>query len=172
MSRSGLASRRLRRRALRLAGGALLAAVLLVAALVLPGRGAGGPEQLSKPEYEREVRSAYAEVQAAFSAARPGAHDLVDRLADAEMSLRLASASLASVRSPGDVTQEHRRLVAGLELYATDVMRLRAAVARGDEQAIAAFNARIPTSEPVELMAEAAEGMKFKGYDLGQLSED
>src|ERR671914_752534 len=134
MSRSGLASRRLRRRALRLAGGALLAAVLLVAALVLPGRGAGGPEQLSKPEYEREVRSAYAEVQATFSAARPGAHDLVDRLADAEM-------------------------------------RLRAAVARGDEQAIAAFNARIPTSEPVELMAEAAEGMKFKGYDLGQLSE-
>src|ERR671914_2721539 len=105
MSRSGLASRRLRRRALRLGGGALLAVLLLVAALVLPGRGAGGPEQLSKPEYEREVRSAYAQVQAAFSAARPGSDDLVDRLADAEMSLRLAPASLGGVPPPRDVGQ-------------------------------------------------------------------
>jgi hypothetical protein len=146
--------------------------LLLAAALALPGRGGGGPAQLSKSEYEREVRSAYADVQSAFSAARPGAGDLAPRLADAATTLRVAAASLASIRPPGDVAQEHARLVAGLDAYAIDVNRLRAAVAKGDEQALVAFNARIPTSEPIELMAEAAEAMKFKGYDLGRIAED
>jgi hypothetical protein len=171
MSRSSLGSRRLTR-ALRLTAGALLASLLLVAALALPGRGAGGPEQLSKPAYEREVRSAYADVQTAFSSARPGAGDLGPRLAEAATTLSLAAASLGSIRPPGEVAQEHARLVAGLNAYATDVAALRAAVAAGDERAPAAFNARIPTSEPIELMAEAAEAMTFKGYDLGRIAED
>jgi hypothetical protein len=171
MSRSSLASRRLRK-ALRVAGGALLAAALLAAALALPGRGAGGADRLSKHEYELAVRAAYADVHAAFSAARPGEGDLAPRLADAATSLRVAAASLARIRPPTDVAGEHARLVAGLHAYATDVTEVRAAVAAGEEQALASFNARIPTSEPIELMAEAAEAMTFKGYDLGRLSEE
>ena len=155
-SRFGLGSRR-RRSALLLAGGALLA---LVAALVLPGRGEGdGPERLTKPQYERAVRVAYADVQAAFAATRVSPDELPERLEAAEASLRRAAAALGRVRPPAEVAADHARLVAGLAAYAAELDRLDGRVPTG-------------TSEAVEEIAEAAERMKFKRYDLGRIAQD
>ena len=47
-----------------------------------------------------------------------------------------------------------------------------AAAARGDSAAIAAFTARIGENEAVHQIAEAAEEMKLKGYDLGRIASD
>jgi hypothetical protein len=155
-SRFGLGSRR-RRSALLLAGGAFL---VLAAVLVLPGRGGGeSAEPLTKPAYERAVRAAYADVQAAFAATRvQSPSELPARLAEAEASLRRAAGALGSIESPPEVAREHGELVEGLAEYAEDLERFGAAASLG--------------SEAVEQIAEAAEEMKFKGYDLGRIAAD
>jgi hypothetical protein len=148
-------------------GGALLVAA---GALALPGRGGGEREdRFTKGEYERAVRVAYADVQAAFAATRVGPAELPGRLADAEASLRRAATDLGTIQPPAGVAREHRDLVAGLSAYAAELARLRRA---RDANAVAAFNRAISTSESIELIAEAAERMKFKGYDLGRLAQD
>lgn len=155
MFRFAAVSRR-RRSALLLAGGALL---VLAAAFAFPGRGGGEPQRLTKPEYERAVKAAYADVQAAFAATRVPAGQLPARLAAAEASLRRAAAALRQVQPPDEVASDHARLVAGLAEYAEEIERL---------------DGRAPTgsSESVEEIAEAAERMKFKGYDLGRIAQD
>ena len=55
--------------------------------------------------------------------------------------------------------------------YADDLDQLRAAATKGDMHAIEAFNERIAKNEAVKQIAEAAEEMKFKGYDLGQIAK-
>ena len=137
-------------------GGALLVGV---AALALPGRGGGeAADRLSKPEYERAVRTAYADVQAAFAATHVESAELPARVAAAVRSLRRAADTLGDVQPPARVAREHASLVAGLASYAAELERSR--------------NAVVGTSESVEEIAEAAEQMKFKGYDLGRIAKD
>jgi hypothetical protein len=46
------------------------------------------------------------------------------------------------------------------------------AAERGDAAAVERFNKEIANNEAVGRMAEAAEEMKFKGYDLGRIAEE
>jgi hypothetical protein len=59
-----------------------------------------------------------------------------------------------------------------MRAYADDLDRLRNAAERGDQRTIDDINARISQSESVEQIAAAAEAMKFKGYDLGDIAEE
>lgn len=145
---------------------------LLLVAFVLAGC-AGGDARLTKSEYAEEVRSIYAGVQEAF--ARTNVTDpseLAERVADAQEELRSAADELEDTQAPDDVEAEHAQVVQGLRAYADDLDRLRNAAERGDERTIEDFNARIAQNESVGLIAEAAESMKFKGYDLGQIAEE
>jgi phosphoglycolate phosphatase-like HAD superfamily hydrolase len=145
-----------------------------VAALVgVLTTGCGG-DRLSKREYEQKVRSEYADVQQAFLAtgASLGTPDLAEKIADAQEQLREAAEALEGIEPPENVEEENEEIVEGLREYAEDLDGVREAAERSDQQAIDAFNEQISENEAVEQIAEAAEEMKFKGYDLGPIAEE
>jgi hypothetical protein len=132
-----------------------------------------GDDRLSKREYEQKVRSEYAHVQEAFRATggAEGA-DLAARIEDAQEQLRDAADELDDEEPPQEVEAENAQLVDGMRRYADSLDRLRNAAAGGDQEVLDAATAQIGQNEAVEQMAEAAERMKFKGYDLGPIAEE
>lgn len=140
--------------------------------LLLAGCG-GGDGRLSKGEYEEKVRSAYGEVQQAFRETNvESTEELAGRVEAAQEQLREAASTLESLEPPEDVVAENTQIAAGMRAYAEDLDRLRNAAERGDQRTIDDINARISQSESVEQIAAAAEAMKFKGYDLGDIAEE
>jgi soluble cytochrome b562 len=143
--------------------------VLVVLSLV-----ACGGDRLSKREYEEKVRSEYAEVQEAFRAtgAAYGRPDLAEKIEAAQAELREAADALEETKPPEEVEAENQQIVSGMRRYAESLDRLRNAAERGDLAVIEDATARIAENEAVEQIAEAAERMKFKGYDLGPIAEE
>jgi prephenate dehydrogenase len=132
-----------------------------------------GEERFSKPEYERLVRSSYADVQRAFRATNvPSLELLGRRVAAAQAALRRSADRLEDAEPPTEVEEENEELVEGLRDYAEQLDELRAAVARGDRAAIRRFNSSLANNEAIERIAEAAEEMKREGYDLGPIAEE
>jgi chromosome segregation ATPase len=132
--------------------------------------GCGG-DRLSKGEYEQKVRTEYASVQQAFRATG-SAGDLASKIERAQDQLREAAEALEKIEPPEQVEEENEEIVEGLREYADDLDELRDAAEKGDQAAIDAFNDRIAKNEAVERIAEAAEEMKFKGYDLGPIADE
>jgi hypothetical protein len=143
---------------------------IALAALLLAG--CGGDDRLTKEEYAAKVRSVYGDVQDAFRSTNVPASELAPRIGAAQDQLRDSADELDDVEPPDDVETEHTQLVDGMRRYADDLDRLRNAAESGDQRTIDDFNSRIAQNEAVEQMAEAAERMKFKGYDLGQIAEE
>jgi hypothetical protein len=155
----------------RLLAGAVVALVALAAILLVPRGGDGGT--LSKPEYEKKVRDAYAGVQDAFRKTNVRSTTLLaSRVAEAQRELRRAADELDDAKPPGAVAAKNDRLVEGMRAYADDLEELRGAAERGDSAGVARFNQSIPQNTAVREIAEAAEEMKFEGYDLGPISEE
>jgi hypothetical protein len=148
------------------------ARLLLILSAALALAGCGGEDRLSKQEYAQKVRAVYADVQQAFQATNVPQGELADRVEAAQEQLREGADELEGVEPPEEVERANEELVEGMRRYADDLDRLRNAAESGDQHTIDDFNARIAQNEAVEQMAEAAEEMKFKGYDLGQIAEE
>lgn len=153
---------------------ALAAAFLLgVTALVAAPR-VLAPDPLAKPAYEERVRAAYVPIQQAFAATDVRNPALLPgRLDAAVVELRTSAATLGLTQPPAEVAHLHASLVRGmgtladeLERVATDSRRL------GTRTAVTAYNEAIATDPAVVAIAEAAETMKFMGYDLGRIAEE
>jgi hypothetical protein len=149
-------------------------AFLTISALAtLSLTGCGGDGRLSKSDYEHRVRSVYANVQEAFRKTNVTSTELLaDRVGEAQGELRSAADELEEIQPPEKVEEETEELVEGMREYADDLDELREAAERGDQAAVQKFNSGIPRNEAVGRMAEAAEEMKFKGYDLGPIAEE
>ena len=155
----------------RVLAGAVVAVVALAAILLVPRGGDGGT--LSKPEYEKKVRAVYADVQDAFRKTNVTSTALlVARVAEAQRELRHAADELDDAKPPGAVEAQNDRLVEGMRAYADDLEELRGAAERGDSAGVTRFNQAIPENTAVQQIAEAAEEMKYEGYDLGPISEE
>jgi TolA-binding protein len=148
--------------------------LLLVPLLGVLSLAACGEDRLSKSEYEQKLQSEYAEVQQAFqaTAASFGQTDLVDTIGDAQEQLRDTAKSLEHIEPPKEVEEENEEIVEGLREYADDLDDLREAVDRNDLKTITAFTDRIADNEAIHQIAEAAEEMKHKGYDVGAIGEE
>jgi soluble cytochrome b562 len=130
-------------------------------------------ERLSKSAYEQTVRSEYASVQEAFAATRgTSGSKLAARLRGAQEALRSTAEALEGKEPPEQVEEENEELVEGMREYAEQLDELIEAAANGRESVIDRFNEELADNEAVEQMAEAAEEMKFKGYDLGRIAEE
>lgn len=138
---------------------------------MVPGCG-GGEDALTKSEYERVVRSVYAEVQTAFRATRVPADQLGPRVEAAQDELRDAADTLDTIEPPAEVATENDRLVAGMRAYASQLDAVRDAAEDGDTAEVEQLSSALGRSEAVEEMAEAAEAMKFRGYDLGPIAQE
>jgi hypothetical protein len=137
--------------------------------------GCGDQDRLSKREYEQKVRSEYAEVQDAFratGAAFGNPDELAEKIEDAQVQLREMADELDEAAPPAEVEAENEEIVESMRHYADSLDRLRNAAKRGDFDVIEDATARIADNEAVEQIAEAAEEMKFKGYDLGDIAEE
>jgi hypothetical protein len=145
---------------------------LVVAALATGA--CGGDDGLSKTEYAELVRAEYAEVQEAFRAtgASFGRTDLPEKIEAAQDELRESADTLDDADPPADAEAENEQIAEGMRRYADSLDRLRNAAERGDLRAIEDASSRITTNQGVVLIAEAAERLKFKGYDLGQIAEE
>jgi hypothetical protein len=147
-------------------------ALTIAAAFVLASCG-GGNERLSKPEYEEKVRTVYADIQEAFRQTNvPDQEELADRVEDAQEELRRAAGALEDVDPPDEVEAENAQIADAMRTYADDLDGLREAAERGDSTAIVNFNSRVASNDAIVAMMEAAERMKFKGYDVGDIAEE
>jgi hypothetical protein len=149
-----------------------IALISAVTALVAASCAGGGDDRLSKPEYEATVRSAYAEVQEAFRRTDVAVGELPDRIEDAQAQLRDAAGVLEDVEPPEEVEAANDQVASAMRQYADDLDVLRAAAERGDEAAIESFNSRIAHNAAIQLLMEAAESMRAKGYDVGPIAEE
>jgi hypothetical protein len=148
--------------------GALFALVAIFAAGCV-----GGDARLSKAEYEEKVQEVYAGVQAAFAATNvPSLDEMAERVADAQDELREAAGELEGITPPEEAEAANAQIAEGLRLYADELDRLRLAAERGDQHTIDDFNAHVADRQSVRQIMEAAEAMKFKGYDLGPIAEE
>ena len=148
-------------------------AVLLALVLVLAGCSGGGREQFSKAEYEETVRTAYADVQEAFRQTNvDDVSELAPRIEDAQDQLRDAAGELEDVDPPDEVEAENAQIAEAMRAYADDLDGLLEAAERGDTIAVAEFSSRVATNDAVVAMMEAAERLKFKGYDVGDIAEE
>jgi hypothetical protein len=148
--------------------------VLLGIATAVLAAGCGEEVRLSKHEYEQKLRSEYAGVQQAFLATGSsfGRPELADKIAAAQERLRDVAEALEDVEPPKEIEEENEEIVEGLREYAEDLDELKDAAERNDLQAIEDFTARIPQNEAIERIAEAAEEMKHKGYEVGPIGEE
>jgi hypothetical protein len=141
---------------------------------VLLASGCGGEQRLTKAQYEKHVRAVYGEVRAAFRATRDvkGAA-LAERISTASTKLRIASQQLeARFEPPKQVEEHNEELAEGMLALSVELDGLVQALDRGDRRALQRYNARIPRNTEIERMAEAAEEMKFMGYNLGVLAQE
>lgn len=151
---------------------ATLVALAALTALSVAACAGGSNAKLSKAEYEEKVRSVYAEVQEAFARTNVPLAELAGRVEDAQAELREAASELEDVTPPEEAEAANTQIAAGLRIYADELERLRNAAERGDQRTIDDFNNRIAQLESVLQIMEAAESLKFKGYDLGQIAEE
>jgi hypothetical protein len=145
----------------------------VTAALVTVAASSSGGEarRLSKPEYEQTVQTLYAGVRSAFQATRGvSGEELARKVARAQALLRKVADALEAIRAPLDVDADNRALAAAMRGYARALEQARRAAAADDRAGLSRFE-NAATLEPVRDMAEAAERMKHKGYDLGPLTK-
>jgi hypothetical protein len=148
-----------------------LASVLVACAALAVG--GCGEERLSKKAYEHTVRTEYAGVQGAFESTRDTSGSvLAKRIEAAQSALLEAADSLEQIEPPEQVEHENEELVEGMREYAEQLDELIDAAADGRQSVIDRYNDGLVDNEAAEQMAEAAEEMKFKGYDLGRIAEE
>ena len=134
----------------------------------------GGEKRLTKAQYERQVRAVYSEVREAFQATRgvSGAA-LVRKIDAASTELRIAAQQLETrFEPPAEVEEHNEELAEGMLAYSARAPPLAAAVERGDRTALQRFNEQIPRHTEIARMAEAAEEMKYMGYNLGVIGQE
>jgi hypothetical protein len=134
--------------------------------------GCGGTARLSKTQYEQKVRSVYEDVRRAFRETKVGEARLPGRIEAAQQALRRAAGALDDTKPPEKVVEANHELAEAMRGYAEELDKLRRAAEAHDARAVAKFNARLPQDEAVERIAEAAEEIRQKGYDLGPIATD
>jgi hypothetical protein len=148
--------------------------IVLAAAGFIAGRG-GGAQPLTQRAYERQMLSIYGNVRTAFAGTTTNIASmraLSQRVQRAQAELRDAANQMNALHSPSDVAMQTHAIAVGLDSYAGDLDQLRQAADAGDAAKVHAFETAIPANESIEQMAEAAEQIHGKGYNLGVLSGD
>jgi hypothetical protein len=129
-------------------------------------------DRLSKQAYEQKVQTVYADVQKAFlDTRRTSGDELAGRIVLAQEALRHAADQLAAVKPPQEVEVHNADLVEGMREYADALDVAVQAASRNDKAALGRFR-NVSRNPGVREMAEAAEEMKHKGYDLGPIAQE
>ncbi|MCW2962261.1 MAG: hypothetical protein JWM25_1088 [Thermoleophilia bacterium] len=146
------------------------ALLVVPAALLLAA--CGGGDELTKSEYEKEVRSVMVEVRDSdvFSGGQPKSSDL-QKGSDV---IETAASDLAEIEPPADVKELHGDLVAGIREFGDQLGRMAPILARveKDPKAGAAAGAELQAvakdfSGTTEDLEKTINALEDKGYDTG-----
>jgi chromosome segregation ATPase len=154
---------------------AALQASLFAALMLAVACGGENQQRVSKAEYEQKVRAIYGDVRAAFQAVGVSAESLPEvaqQIESAQAELRDAAEELERLEPPGAVEEPNEELSEGMRAYADELDRLRKAAEQGDAELVTKLRAATADSESIHRMAEAAEEMIQRGYDLGPLQPE
>lgn len=148
----------------------IFAPLALAAALLLSACGGNG--ELTKDEYEKEVRSVMVEVRDSdvFSGGQPKASDL-EKGADV---IKTAAGDLAEIEPPADVKALHEDLVTGIREFGDQLGRMAPILAKveKDPKAGATAGAELQAvakdfSGTTEDLEKTINALEDKGYDTG-----
>jgi hypothetical protein len=144
--------------------------VLLLAVPVLAACG-GGPERMSKPDYQREVHQVGATLGASIRGlggldSSPSLKDAADEIAELQDALRKAADGLDGLTPPAEIEGAHEELIDGIHGFADQLDELRVATAAGDVARIRRFETGFAKSEAVEQIRSASDELEKKGYKL------
>lgn len=144
--------------------------LLALAVLAVVAGGCGGSD-LSKKEYEQELKGAGVELANASTALSEAttAPEYVAGVEQVQAGLRKAADDLDDLSPPEDVDAANDRLVNALRGLADEFDKVKQAAAAGPKAARAA-GARLARSQPSEDARTAVLEIQRRGYDVGRLS--
>ena len=144
-------------------------ALLTAAALLVAG--CGGGDELSKEEYQTQVRDAIEPVVetsqnlASDATEAQSVDDLADPLAEAETTYADTASTLDDIEPPEDVADLHERLITAHEEIATAAGEAGTAAEEGDEEGVRPFQ-EAGTAYQTELQ-ELQGQFQEQDYDFG-----
>ena len=157
--------------------GRLVAATVAIAgtAVLLAGcGGGGGGDRLSKSQYEQKLRDEGKALQSSFGAisANPSSlKQLAASVSKAQTAAKNAASDLDNLKPPKDAAADNQKLVKALNVIATEMGKLKAAAAKGDQVAAAKVSQDINASQALKEAQDATNDLKKKGYSIGALGQ-
>jgi hypothetical protein len=138
--------------------------------------GDGGGDQLTKEEYQQEVKkvgdtlsSSAGGLSSAFGQSDPESLDQVaDEIEKLQQAMEDAADDLDNLTPPDDAQSAHDKLVEGIRGFADEIGGVADAARDGDLAALRDFGEGFEDSESVKQIQEATEELQSKGYTLEQ----
>jgi hypothetical protein len=150
---------------------------LIVVALVLAlgaaacGGGGGGGDRLSKSEYEDQMSAIGADLQEASSgvdiSSTTDLDKVADTVADFKDDLENAADKVDDLNPPEDAEEETAKIAAALHAFADEFGKMEQAARERNTEALQQAQQAVIT-EGAEAQ-QAANDLKEKGYDIGEL---
>jgi hypothetical protein len=129
----------------------------------------GGDKQLSKQEYEREIRAiteeALVEANPAALAAEAHSGDRTAAIRVAHSAVEEQVRKLDELRPPQDIADAHAALVAGLRQYSTELETLIGQVDQG-QLTLERFQQRLQQLASVRRVQAAKDRIRSRGYSI------
>ena len=156
---------------MRKAGVMVLALVLAFAVAACGGGGGSGGDRLSKDEYEQQMASIGSELSEASSSvditSTTDLDKVADTVADFKDNLEEAADKVDDLNPPADAEVETQKIADALHAFADEFGKMEKAARDRDKPALQEAQQRVIT-EGTEAQ-QAAQSLKEKGYDIGEL---
>lgn len=155
---------------MRQAGVIVVALVLAVGAAACGGGGGGG-DRLSKDEYEQQMSAIGADLQEASSgvdiSSTTDLDKVADTVADFKTELDSAAAKVDDLNPPEDAEAETEKIADALHAFADEFGKMEQAARGRDTEALQQAQQAVITEGAAA--QQAANDLKAKGYDIGEL---
>ena len=156
---------------MRQAGVIVVALMLALGAAACGGGGGSGGDRLSKDEYEQQMSAIGTDLQEASSGVDISETTDLDKVADTvaefKSDLETAADKVDDLNPPEDADEETQKIADALHAFADEFGKMEQAARDRDKPALQKAQQAVIT-EGNEAQ-EAAEDLKAKGYDIGEL---
>jgi hypothetical protein len=154
---------------MRQAGVSVLALVFVLGAAACGGGGSG--DQLSKGEYEQQMQAIGSDLQDASAGVDVSASTDLDKVADTvgdfKDDLETAASKIDDLNPPDDAAADTDKIANALHAFADEFGKMEKAARAKDKAALQEAQQAVIT-EGTEAQ-RAAQDLKAKGYDIGEL---
>jgi hypothetical protein len=156
---------------MRQAGVIVGALLLALGAAACGGEAGGGGDRLSKDEYEQQMSAIGSDLQEASAGVdiseTTDLDKVADTVADLKNDLDSAADKVDDLNPPADADEETQKIADALHAFADEFGKMEQAARDRDKEALQQAQQTVIT-EGNEAQ-QAAQDLKAKGYDIGEL---